>query len=703
LILPKKKYLSSPDRIKETYKISRELKFHPPRLNMEIQYRGENMKSARQFLLPVLLVTFSFLIYSCQSGNRSESEPTDLPIEENTTEQEQDSMEIQIVTVDKIINITWQWFELTENNSAAQSVVPDPGNYTLVFWDDGTFGFKADCNSGSGSYTVEGNRIEFGPMMTTLAMCPPESLYDQYLARLGDVEGFGMTAGKLVLSLKEDAGEMYFANGGLAEKPMEPEIAPIEKTLYVGPEKVDCVGVGPMECFQVKENPDGEWQNFYDQIEGFDWEPGYTYEIRVAVHQVENPPADGSSLRYELIEVVDKVETPSESEKAKQYIEIILPTEGATLAAGKPIQVSGMGAGLFEGNVVVQALDADGNELALAPTIIDSPEAGIGGEGPWKIELDITVDTATPGKIVAFSPSPKDGEGWLASDEVTVTFDPSVVSEPTLENTTWQLTGLTDGKLNPLLAVHLVTATFDPVEGRISGTGGCNRYFGEYQIDGGKLSIPGPLGSTRMMCPEPQMQVETAYLTALEQVVHYELKCGTLSMFDAQGEAILTYQVDPYSQTESFTREELANMSYLSEWTDSGTVQLVNGEYRTPAAEGSATELVVMLTNYAAFGDLDGDGQDEAVVILVTNPGGSGTFYNLAVVRKQGEALSNLATTLLGDRVQIKSIRIENGEAMVDMLTHGPDDGMCCPTQYTVNRYVLQNGELILINSETIE
>ena len=166
---------------------------------------------------------------------------------------------------------------------------------------------------------------------------------------------------------------------------------------------------------------------------------------------------------------------------------------------------------------------------------------------------------------------------------------------------------------------------------------------------------------------------------------------------------MLTFQVEPYSQTESFTREELANMSYLSEWSESGVVQLVNGEYRAPVAEGSATELVVMLTNYAAFGDLDGDGQEEALVVLVTNHGGSGTFFDLAVVRKQGESLTNLATTLLGDRVQIKSIRIENSEAMVDMLTHGPDDGMCCPTQYTANAYALKNGELIQTNSETIE
>ena len=83
--------------------------------------------------------------------------------------------------------------------------------------------------------------------------------------------------------------------------------AEASKTIFVGPEKVPCEGAGPQECYQVKETVDGEWQLFYDEIESFQWEPGYTYELRVNVYKVENPPADSSSLRYELVEVVAKL------------------------------------------------------------------------------------------------------------------------------------------------------------------------------------------------------------------------------------------------------------------------------------------------------------------------------------------------------------------------------------------------------------
>jgi heat shock protein HslJ len=665
------------------------------------------MQYSKRFLLLTLLAVFSILAFGCQSEGTQEPEATDTPVEEKPSEVEPSG--IQPVEIDEITNITWLWAELTENDPAAQSIVPDPENYTLTFWSDDTFSIKADCNLGNGTYTVEDSKIEFGPMMSTMAMCPPESLHDQYLALLDQVQTFGVSNDRLVLTLKEDAGEMRFSNSGPTEKPEalpeEPEApTPEEKTLFVGPEKVDCVGVGPMECFQVKEDPDGEWQLFYDQIEGFEWEPGYTYELRVAVHQVENPPADASSLRYELIEVVDKVETPVEPEQTKAYIRIEKPLANAELDASKSIIVSGMGAGLFEGNVVVQIQDAEGNELALQPTILQSPDAGIGGEGPWETEINLSIEAPTVAKIMAFCPSPKDGEGWIASDEILVSLHAEIALDANLENTSWILRSFAQQEdIDSLTAVYQVTALFDPEDGTISGTAGCNNYFSSYVLDGDQLTIKTPVGATRMMCPEPQMVLENAYLAALEEVASFEITHNSMVVHDAKGNPLLVFQVDPYTLSESYTRDELANTSYLNEFAEVGIAQLTNGLYREPITEDSASELVVVLTNYAAFGDVSGDETENAVVVLVSQPGGSGSFYDLAVVRKQGEAITNMARIQLGDRVQIKSLLIENGEIVINMLIQGPGDPMCCPTQYVSNHYVLQSGELVLISSEVVE
>lgn len=78
------------------------------------------------------------------------------------------------------------------------------------------------------------------------------------------------------------------------------------KILYVDSMLVDCVGVGPMKCMKIREDPNASWQNFYDKIEGFDYTEGKLYKISVKVTDVENPPADASSKKYELIEILDQ-------------------------------------------------------------------------------------------------------------------------------------------------------------------------------------------------------------------------------------------------------------------------------------------------------------------------------------------------------------------------------------------------------------
>ena len=80
-------------------------------------------------------------------------------------------------------------------------------------------------------------------------------------------------------------------------------------TLEVAPTRVECVGVVPMECLQVREVRSGPEQPFvstFIPIEGFTHEAGYRYVIRVARRTVRNPPADGSSIVDRLLEVVSR-------------------------------------------------------------------------------------------------------------------------------------------------------------------------------------------------------------------------------------------------------------------------------------------------------------------------------------------------------------------------------------------------------------
>lgn len=77
------------------------------------------------------------------------------------------------------------------------------------------------------------------------------------------------------------------------------------ETFWVGPQLVDCVGVAPQTCMLIRTTVDGQAEYFYDRIDGFTHEAGTSYVLTVGVSDVENPPADASSLRYRLIEIVE--------------------------------------------------------------------------------------------------------------------------------------------------------------------------------------------------------------------------------------------------------------------------------------------------------------------------------------------------------------------------------------------------------------
>ena len=82
-------------------------------------------------------------------------------------------------------------------------------------------------------------------------------------------------------------------------------------TMFVGPILVECVGAHPQQCMLVKEDPKEPYTYFYDQIEGFEFEPGYQYELLVLSEDVEDPPADASSIQWSLVQELNK--TPAAS------------------------------------------------------------------------------------------------------------------------------------------------------------------------------------------------------------------------------------------------------------------------------------------------------------------------------------------------------------------------------------------------------
>lgn len=85
-----------------------------------------------------------------------------------------------------------------------------------------------------------------------------------------------------------------------------------------------------------------------------------------------------------------------------------------------------------------------------------------------------------------------------------------------------------------------ITIKFDNA-GKISGSGGCNNYFGGYTVGANNALTFSAIGSTMMACEGDVGTRETAYLMALGTVSSYELSGNTLKLTFDNGKGVLTY------------------------------------------------------------------------------------------------------------------------------------------------------------------
>jgi hypothetical protein len=129
------------------------------------------------------------------------------------------------------------------------------------------------------------------------------------------------------------------------------------------------------------------------------------------------------------------------------------------------------------------------------------------------------------------------------------------------------------------------------------------------------------------------------------------------------------------------TLEALKNMAYTGFEGEQNTVTLINGRWQgEPYVKGGASRpAMTFVRDFHLMADLDADGMDEAVVLLSENSGGTGQNLYLVVVKSVNGKLKNVATRLIGDRVQIKEAKIEKGRILFEIVRAGKEDAACCP------------------------
>ena len=106
----------------------------------------------------------------------------------------------------------------------------------------------------------------------------------------------------------------------------------------------------------------------------------------------------------------------------------------------------------------------------------------------------------------------------------------------TLEGVTWALTSfVVNGEKQAVPEGVTVDATFQAADSTVSGSGGCNRYFGQVtEKSPGAIAI-GPLAGTRMACHDPAMELETRFYAAMSRATRYSFVGGRLVLSSIDG------------------------------------------------------------------------------------------------------------------------------------------------------------------------
>jgi TonB family protein len=135
---------------------------------------------------------------------------------------------------------------------------------------------------------------------------------------------------------------------------------------------------------------------------------------------------------------------------------------------------------------------------------------------------------------------------------------------------------------------------------------------------------------------------------------------------------------------------DIENMTYVfGTGLDSRSIKFIDGKARWD------TDTCGIDKKSIVYGNLQGNAERAAVLVMGCGGGGSGDFRSLVAVWNANGTLVNSAEKELGDRIVVNSIAISDGIVTVDMLTQGPTDGMCCPTQRKILRLALQGNQLV--------
>lgn len=289
-----------------------------------------------------------------------------------------------------------------------------------------------------------------------------------------------------------------------------------ETLIHIAPQTQECTGVGLQDCLIVRFEDDDFLSYFYDSINGFEFEAGFEYTLNVSITERENPPADASSLQYDLIEVVQQFPAGINNKlwqlQVLNGVEIEDPTQYDLI--------------LLDDGLAIQA---DCNrvraDIELEPFSIETTISTRAACAPDSLEGEYLQALNN-----AIMYSIENGELLIQNPEGMLRFAP-----PSITDITWQLDSATRDDIS--ITADDVVYSLQFVDDRASMIIACNQAGADVLMDGAIIEF-GELETEEELCEDDPLSglfppTEVSYAINADNQLILESTDGTRYIFNA--------------------------------------------------------------------------------------------------------------------------------------------------------------------------
>jgi len=325
--------------------------------------------------------------------------------------------------------------------------------------------------------------------------------------------------------------------------------------MTVNEESKPCRRMMEQTCLQVKKEGASEWELFYDNIKGFNFEPGNRYEIVVIQTPRPEPvPQDLSKYTYRLDKIISKTPVNSISGQADMVPQA---------QQWKVVSLNGTQLNTEE---IYFAFSEDGTQISgksgcngfSTPVSYNkkktkiTTKSGIGtliacSEELTKLESEFLASVNNK----TFKLSERDGKKiWKRKRKEVIVLEAFVpvkqvwMDDPKGEKTAWDYFNGQELRLIQLngktVKESKAQLIFDTQAGKFTGNNGCNQLFGNFTTNVNAISFTN-VGSTKMFCTDESVAATEREVMAIlgSEGLTVDFADQVMNIYDASGKIVL--------------------------------------------------------------------------------------------------------------------------------------------------------------------